>query len=121
MAGGMAAGPTHEVNNVIWMCGMWLAVPSPQPTQVVSLTPDASQLPFTGTLHDLANGLMAVTLILVVAALVFGGASWALGNATGNMSWAERGKQTVVTAALAALLIGGAALIINFFFSIGSG
>ena len=29
----------------------------------VSLNPDPSQLPFSGTLQDLANGLLAVVLI----------------------------------------------------------
>ena len=86
----------------------------------VSLNPDPSQLPFSGTLADLVNGMAAIALILAMGAFAFGGASWALGNATSNMSWAERGKQTLVVSALAALAVGGAAIIINFFFHMGS-
>ncbi|HXM56696.1 MAG TPA: DUF6112 family protein [Candidatus Dormibacteraeota bacterium] len=85
----------------------------------VSLNPDPSQLPFSGTLSDLVNGLAAVSLTIALGAFAYGGASWALGNATGNMGWAERGKQAVLVAALAALLIGAAAIIINFFFHLG--
>jgi hypothetical protein len=85
----------------------------------VSLTPDPSKLPGGGTLGDLMNGLAGWGLILVVGVFAFGGASWALGSATSNMNWAERGKQTVVVSALAALLIGAAAIIINFFFHVG--
>jgi hypothetical protein len=99
------------VNNVIWMTLVMLDV---------SLTPDASQLPFSGTLQDLVNGLAAIALILTAGAFAFGGASWALGNATGNMSWAERGKQSLIVAALGALAIGGAAIIVNFFFHMGN-
>ena len=87
----------------------------------VSLNPDPSQLPGSGTLGDLMNGLAGWGLILVVGVFAFGGASWALGSATSNMSWSERGKQTVIVAALAALLIGGADFIINFFFHMGRG
>jgi hypothetical protein len=87
----------------------------------VSLTPDPSKLPGGGTLSDLMNGLAGWGLILVVGVFAFGGASWALGSATSNMSWAERGKQTVIVAALAALLIGAAAIIVNFFLHVGQG
>jgi len=97
---------------VIWMARVMLEV---------SLNPDPSKLPGSGTLGDLMNGLAGWGLILAVGIFAFGGAQWALGNATSNMSWAERGKTTVIVAALAALLIGGAAIIINFFFRVGSG
>ena len=85
----------------------------------VSLNPDPSQLPFSGTLADLVNGLGAVALILALFGMVASAGGWALGNATSNLSWAERGKSGTIVCALAALLIGAAAIIINFFFHIG--
>ena len=85
----------------------------------VSLNPDASKLPGGATLMDLTNGLAAWTLILAAGAMVLGAGAWALGSATSNMSWADRGKSATIIAALAALLIGGAAAIINFFFHAG--
>ena len=87
----------------------------------VSLTPDASKLPGSGTLGDLANGLMAWALVLAAAGVVLGATSWAVGGATSNVAWADRGKSATIVSALAALLIGGAAAIINFFFHMGQG
>ena len=85
----------------------------------VSLNPDPSQLPFTGTLQDLANGLLAVVLVLIVAAAAFSAGAWALGIATSNMSWADRGKSGFIVSLLAAILAGAAAILINFFFHLG--
>jgi hypothetical protein len=87
----------------------------------VSLNPDASKLPGSGTLGDLANGVMAWSLVLAAASLVGGAAAWALGSATNNVSWADRGKNAAIVGAVAALLIGGAAAIVNFFFHMGQG
>jgi hypothetical protein len=96
---------------VIWMTTVWLEV---------SLNPDPSKLPFSGTLSDLVNGLAAVALILALGAVVLSAGRWGMGVATSNLSWAEQGKMGVIVSALAALLIGGAAILINFFFGIGT-
>ena len=87
----------------------------------VSLNPDPSQLPGGGTLADLGNGLLGWGLIMTGVAFGFGGALWAAGTLSSNMAWAERGKQTLVVAAIAALMEGAAAIIINFFFHLGAG
>src|ERR1700716_2605968 len=87
----------------------------------VSLNPDPSKLPGGGTLADLGNGLLGWGLVLTAVAFGFGAASWAAGAATSNMGWSERGKQAVLVAALAALLEGAAALIVNGFCHIGAG
>jgi len=86
----------------------------------VSINPDPSQLPFSGTLQDLTNGLSAVALIAAGLTVLLGASTWALGAATSNVSWADRGKSATMVAALAALLIGGAAIIVNFFFHVGA-
>jgi uncharacterized protein DUF6112 len=87
----------------------------------ISIHPDPSALPGSGTLGDLANGLMAWALVLAGASLVGGAAAWALGSATSNMSWADRGKSATIVGAVAALVIGGAGAITNFFFHMGQG
>jgi hypothetical protein len=87
----------------------------------VSLNPDPTKLPGSGTLSDLVNGLAAWSLIFAVAAFVMGAGAWAIGAATSNVGWADRGKSATIVAALAALLIGAAAIIINFFFHLGGG
>jgi Family of unknown function (DUF6112) len=86
----------------------------------VSIHPDPSQLPGGGTLQDLSNGLLGWALILTVTALGFGASAWAVGAASGNMAWVERGKQAVVVAAIAALVEGAAAFIVNGFFGLGA-
>ena len=86
----------------------------------VSLNPDPSQLPFTGTLHDLANGLEAVLLLLAAAGIALSAGRWALGVATSNPGWADQGKSGVIIGSIAALLIGAAAILVNFFFGLGS-
>ena len=95
-----------------WMNKVWLDV---------SLNPDPSKLPGGGTLADLGNGLLGWGLIMTAVAFGFGGALWAAGSVSSNMAWAERGKQTLVVAAIAALMEGAAAIIVNFFFHLGAG
>ncbi len=85
----------------------------------VSLNPDPSQLPFSGTLADLANGLLAVVLVLIAISGFLSAGGWALGVATSNMSWAERGKSGFIVSLLSAILAGAAAILINFFFHLG--
>ena len=86
----------------------------------VSLNPNPANLPFSGTLSDLVNGLAAVALLLALAAVVLSAGRWGIGVATNNLSWAEQGKTGVIVSAGSALLIGGAAIIINFFFHVGT-
>src|ERR1700716_2300894 len=106
----MVAGLQHEVTNVIWMARVLMDV---------SLNPDPSRLPGGGTLADLTNGLAGFVLIAALLGLVISAGSWGLGVATSNMSWADRGKSGTIVCALAALLVGAAAIIVNFFFGIG--
>jgi Family of unknown function (DUF6112) len=87
----------------------------------VSLNPDPTQLPGGGTLADLTNGLAGFVLILAVLGFVLSAGGWGLGVATSNLSWAERGKSGTIICALAALLVGAAAIIVNFFFGVGRG
>jgi len=87
----------------------------------VSLNPDPTKLPGGGTLADLTNGLAGFVLILTVFGLVISAGGWGLGVATSNMSWAERGKSGTIVCAIAALLVGAAAIIVNFFFHVGAG
>jgi Family of unknown function (DUF6112) len=97
---------------VIWMTRTLLEV---------SLNPDPTQLPGGGTLADLTNGLAGFVLILAVLGFVLSAGGWGLGVATSNLSWAERGKSGTIVCALAALLVGAAAIIVNFFFGVGRG
>jgi hypothetical protein len=87
----------------------------------VSLTPDPGQLPGGTTLQQLTNGIGGWALIFSLVGLVVGAAAWALGSHSQNYQQSFIGRRTVLVSGLAALLIGAAPAIINFFFHTGQG
>ena len=70
----------------------------------VSLNPSVNALPGGGTLQELTNGLGA----------------WALGIHAQNYQQSLVGRRAVLVSGLAALLIGAAPPIVNFFFHTGT-
>lgn len=86
----------------------------------VAGNPDPSQLPGGQVLQQLTNGIMGWGLILALIALVVSAVAWALGSNSNNYQYAVAGRRGVVVAGLAALLIGAAPAIINFFFDAGT-
>jgi hypothetical protein len=73
-----------------------------------------------GTLQDLTNGLGAWALVAALAGLFIGAAAWALGVHAQNYQQSMVGRRAVLVSGLAALLIGAAPPIINFFFHAGT-
>ena len=92
---------------------------SATPTTVV-LNPNLSALPGGGTLQSLVNGLGAWALIAALVGLVIGAAAWALGVHAQNFQQSMVGRKAVLVSGLAALLIGAAPHIVNFFFGQGT-
>ena len=87
----------------------------------VTLDPDTSNLPGGALLQQLTNGLGGWALVLALVGLLFGAAAWALGAHAQNYHQAFNGRRTVLVSGFAALLIGAAPAIINFFFHAGQG
>ncbi|HXQ43006.1 MAG TPA: DUF6112 family protein [Acidimicrobiales bacterium] len=87
----------------------------------VTLNPDPANLPGGQVLQHLTNGLGGWALIGALVALVIGAAAWALGSHVQNYQQSITGRRTVLVAGLAALLIGAAPAIVNFFFHAGQG
>ena len=87
----------------------------------VTLTPDPGNLPGGAVLQHLTNGLGGWALIGSLVALVIGAAAWALGAHSQNYHQSFAGRRAVLVAGLAALLIGAAPTLINFFFGAGAG
>jgi hypothetical protein len=85
----------------------------------VSLTPTATSLPGSAALQQIANGVAAWSLIGALLALLLGAALWAIGSHTQNMHQSAAGRRAVVTSLVAAVLIGAAPSLINFFFHTG--
>lgn len=86
----------------------------------VHVTPSITALPGSQVLQQLANGLAAWALVGSLIALVIGAVVWALGSHSQNMHQSVAGRRAVMTAIGAAVLLGGAPSIINFFFHVGT-
>jgi hypothetical protein len=85
----------------------------------VNLNPDPNELPGGNVLWALTDGLAGFALVFCLIGLVVGAGMWALGSNSSNYNQTLVGKRAVVISAVAALLIGGAAAIINFAFDAG--
>ncbi len=85
----------------------------------VTLTPSTTALPGSAALQQLANGVAAWALIGALVALLLGAALWAVGSHTQNMHQSSQGRRAVLTSLIAAVLIGAAPTLINFFFNTG--
>ena len=59
-------------------------------------------------------------MILALVGLVIGAAAWALGAHSQNYHQSFVGRRAVLVSGLAALLIGAAPTLINFFFGAGT-
>lgn len=79
----------------------------------------SSNLPGSQQLQDLANGIGGWALTLCLVALVVGATAWALGSHSQNYQQTYVGRKAVLISGLAALLIGAAPPLINFFFNTG--
>jgi Family of unknown function (DUF6112) len=85
----------------------------------VTLNPSTTALPGGAALQQLADGIASWALIGTLIAFVLGAALWAVGSHTQNMHQSMTGRRAVVTSLLAAVLIGAAPALINFFFAAG--
>ena len=86
----------------------------------VGLNPNPNSLPGFATLQALMNGVAGWALIGALAALLVGAVSWALGSHSHNVHQSMAGRRAVLVSGAAALLIGAAPHLINFFFDKGS-
>lgn len=87
--------------------------------QKVDLDPDPGKLPGGDVLKSLTDGIAGFGLMICLIGLVVGAAMWGLGSTSSNYQQTFVGKRAFAVSALAALLIGGAAAIINFFYGAG--
>jgi len=85
----------------------------------VSLSPSTSDLPGSAALQSIADGIASWALIGALVALLLGAALWAIGSHTQHMHQSSQGRRAVLTSIAAAILIGAAPELINFFFNTG--
>lgn len=89
--------------------------------QAVDISPDSSGLPGGPQLQKVVNGLAYLSLIALVGGVVAGAVWWGVGSAGSNPVQAASGKRMVAISLLGAVIVGGAAGLINFFNTLGSG
>ncbi len=87
----------------------------------VTLQPSVTSLPGGALLQQIANGLGAWALILALIGLIIGAAMWAIGAHSNNYQQSYSGRKTVLASGGAALVIGAAPALVNFFFHAGQG
>lgn len=85
----------------------------------VNITPNSSGLPGISALEKIVGSLIVVAVIAAVAGILVSAAVWAIGNHSSNPHRVSQGKTGVVVGAIAAVLAGGAMVLVNFFFNIG--
>ena len=80
-----------------------------------TLNPAAGNLPGSHVFQQLADGIGSWAIIAAVVGVVVGGVMWAFGHYSQNYQQAYNGRKGVMVSGLAALLIGAAPTIVNFF------
>ena len=85
----------------------------------VHVSPDPSGLPGSNVLQSLINGLAFWMLLASLAGVLIGAGVWALASHGNNHHWASRGRSGALVSAGAALVIGAAGAIVNFFVEAG--
>lgn len=85
----------------------------------VKLNPDPTGLPGSQVLQELVNGLAFWALLAALAGLVGGCIVWAAAAQSSNHHLAGRGRMGTLACAVAALLIGAAPALVNFFADAG--
>ena len=77
--------------------------------------------PGSAPCRNMVGALLTVGLIACVAGLVIAAIVWAIGSHSSNPHLAGRGKSGVLVAFVAAVLIGGANVLVDFFVATGKG
>ena len=81
----------------------------------VHINPNRDGLPGIAALESIVGALLTFGLIAAVAGIAISAIAWAIGSHAGNPHVAGKGKSGVVIALVAAFLIGGANVLVNFF------
>ena len=83
-------------------------------------TPNEAALPGGSELLKLISGLEWWALALALLGIVIGAAAWALGSHGQNFNQSVNGRRAVLVSGMAALIIGAAPAVINWFFQAGN-
>ena len=110
--------PTHALRSAAVAGIVGLATPRIAAAQVAA-RPDPSGLPGTAELQQLVNGAYLWVLLLTLAALIVAAVIWAWGSHSNNVRASSDGRRGVGVALLAALIVGAAPMLVNWFYELG--
>jgi hypothetical protein len=86
----------------------------------VDVGPNRDGLPGVSEAIKIVGALLTFGLIASVAGIALSAAAWAVGHHSSNPQYAGRGKTGVLASCVAALVIGGADILVNFFAGAGA-
>ncbi len=86
----------------------------------VTAHPDLHGLPGSNVLQQLVNGTEAWALAIALLGAFVGAGLWAVASHSSNHHYAARGRMAALTSAAAALVIGAAPGLVNFFQHLGT-
>lgn len=89
-------------------------------TATVSATPDPTALPGSNVLQQLVNGAEAWALAICLLGAFIGAGLWAVASHTHSHQYTARGRMAALVSAAAALVIGAAPGLVNFFEHLGT-
>jgi Family of unknown function (DUF6112) len=86
----------------------------------VTAHPNLGGLPGSNVLQQLVNGAEAWALTIALLGAFIGAGLWAVASHSHNHHYAARGRMAALTSAAAALVVGSAPGIVNFFEHLGT-
>jgi Family of unknown function (DUF6112) len=86
----------------------------------VTAHPDLQSLPGSNVLQQLVNGAEAWALVVALLGAFIGAGLWAIASHGHNHHYAARGRMAAVISGAAALVVGAAPGLINFFAHLGT-
>ncbi len=86
----------------------------------VTAHPNPSGLPGSNVLQQLVNGAEAWALAIALLGAFIGAAMWAVASHSHNHQYAGRGRMAALISAAAALIVGAAPGLVNFFQHLGT-
>src|SRR5579885_2270115 len=92
----------------------------PSVIAAVTAHPDLQGLPGSNVLQQLVNGAEAWALVITLLGAFIGAGLWAVASHTHNHHYAARGRMAALVSGGAALIIGAAPGLVNFFAHLGA-
>ena len=86
----------------------------------VTAHPDLTGLPGSNVLQQLVNGAEAWALAIALLGAFIGAGLWAVASHSNNHHYAARGRMAALVSGAAALVVGAAPGLVNFFQHLGA-